>query len=47
MIKKLDNGIVDAISCLELYKNNFIVAGCQNGAFKIWDRRTYKLLIDE
>ena len=47
IIKKLDNGVNDAINCLELYKTNFIVAGCQNGGLKIWDRRTYKLLIDK
>lgn len=46
MIKKLDNGINDSINCIDMYKNNLIVAGCQNGTLKIWDRRTYKLLID-
>ncbi len=46
LIKKLDAGINDSINCIELYKNNFIAAGCQNGTIKVWDRRTYRLLID-
>lgn len=45
IIKKLSAN--DSISCLDFYKNNLIVAGCQNGELKVWDRRTYKLLIDE
>lgn len=47
MVKKLDIGINDSISCLDFYKGNMIVAGCQNGSLKIWDQRTYRLLIDE
>ena len=47
MLKKLNSGINDSINCIDVYKNNFIVAGCQNGYVKVWDRRTYKLLIDE
>jgi WD40 repeat protein len=47
MIKRLNTGIKDSISCLDLYKNNFIVAGCQDGAVKVWDKRMFKLVIDE
>ena len=47
MVKRLDAGINDSISCVEFYKSNLIVAGCQNGSLKVWDRRTYRLLIDE
>ena len=47
MIKRLNSGINASISCIDLYKNNFIVAGCQDGGLKVWDRRMYKLVIDE
>jgi WD40 repeat protein len=47
MIKRLNTNINDSISCLDFYKKNFIVAGCQDGSLKVWDRRMYKLVIDE
>jgi len=47
IVKKIDAGINDSISCIDFYKNHLIVAGCQNGSIKVWDQRTYKLLINE
>jgi WD40 repeat protein len=42
IIKKISAGINDSLSCLEIYRNNYIVAGSQDGSLKIWDRRTFK-----